>query len=125
MREQDRRARDRRAQFVEEGLKCQNCNSPTLIKSLDKDKLEDLCYINAHRLEALENADTTMINPSKEHRSDLCKKCQTLGKCCFGNGALSVAKPVRSGISNWTCPPITPDYFPTPKKTISSDSDSD
>ncbi len=108
-----------------EGLECQKCHSPTLIKPLDKDKPEDLRYINAHRLEALGNADTTMIDPSKKHRSDLCQKCQKLGRCCSENGVFLAAKPVRSGISNWTCPPITLDYFPTPKKTISSDSDSD
>jgi hypothetical protein len=44
-----------------------------LIKSLDKDKPEDSSYIRAHRLEALANADTSLINPNKEHRSDCVK----------------------------------------------------
>jgi hypothetical protein len=111
--------------FVEEGLRYQNCNSPTLIKSLDENKPEDLDYIRAHRLKRLENADTSMINPSKEHRSDLCQKCQALGRCCFGNGTFSLARTAQSGTSTWSCPNITPDVFPTPKKTISSDSESD
>ncbi len=111
--------------FVAEGLRCKNCNSPTLIKSLDKDKPEDVSYIRAHRLEALENANTSRIDSSKEHRSDLCEKCQAMGKCCSGKGIFIVARPVRSIASKWACPQITPDHFPTPKKTISSDSESD
>ncbi|CAF2965743.1 unnamed protein product [Rotaria sp. Silwood2] len=82
-------------------------------------------YIFAHRLELLENADGNMVDPSKEHRSDLCARCQALGKSCTGKGNFIKVKPARSLADAWAHPDIAKDVFPTPKRTISSDSESD
>jgi hypothetical protein len=104
--------------YVEAGLKCMKCDSATLTKSLDGDKLEDLIYIRAHRLETLNNADKSITDQSREHRSHLCQKCQVMGRCCSGKGTFFMAKLVRSSKSNWTSPKMTPNVFSTPKKTL-------
>ena len=50
---------------------------------LDRDKRQDREYIKAHRLrEHHDVGGDNRINSAKEHREDLCEKCQKLGRPC-------------------------------------------
>ncbi len=65
------------------GLKCKRCSSSILVLPLDRENYQDRQYIKAHTLRELNHDDNeNHINPNKEHREDLCEKCQKLGRPC-------------------------------------------
>jgi DNA-directed RNA polymerase subunit RPC12/RpoP len=69
--------------YVAEGLQCDKCKSSTLVRPLDQRNYQDREFIRAHRLEDLDNIDDeNYIDPTKEHRQDLCEKCLRLGRPC-------------------------------------------
>ncbi len=69
--------------YVAEGLQCEKCKSSKLVRPLDQRNYQDREFIRAHRLEDLENRDNeNYIDPTKEHRQDLCEKCLQLGRPC-------------------------------------------
>ncbi|CAF1167623.1 unnamed protein product [Adineta ricciae] len=69
---------------IEQGMKCRQCSSSRFIRPLDPGKYEDRRYIQAHRLQELSDVedDENHIDPSREHRQDLCEKCRRLGRPC-------------------------------------------
>lgn len=67
-----------------QGRRCRNCSSSTLVRPMDPRNYADRQYIQAHRRESLCDLEDDEINidPSREHRQDLCEKCQRLGRPC-------------------------------------------
>lgn len=60
-----------------QGLRCRKCSSPKLVRPLDRDNYEDRKYIKAYRLREYDAVGSDdHIDPNKEHRQDLCEKCQ-------------------------------------------------
>lgn len=69
--------------YVTEGLQCDKCKSSKLVRPLDQRNYQDREFIRAHRLNSLDDVDNeSHIDPNKEHRQDLCEKCQRFGRSC-------------------------------------------
>jgi DNA-directed RNA polymerase subunit RPC12/RpoP len=69
--------------YIAEGLRCNECSPSRLVRPLDNKNYLDREFIRAHRLELLNNVgDENHIDPNKEHRQDLCQKCEVLGRPC-------------------------------------------
>ncbi|CAF1409082.1 unnamed protein product [Adineta steineri] len=69
--------------YVEEGMECIECSSSILAVPLDQRNRTHRKFIRAHRLEMLDFINNeNYIDPSKEHRQDLCEKCIILGRPC-------------------------------------------
>ena len=70
--------------YISEGMRCRSCRSTTNTLPLDRDRFEDRQFIRARGLRELNDADDeSFIDPSREHREDLCEKCLQLGRSCY------------------------------------------
>jgi DNA-directed RNA polymerase subunit RPC12/RpoP len=88
--------------YVAQGLQCRKCSSSTLVRPLDQRNYLDRKFIRAHRLEDLNNVyDENHIDPSKEHRQDLCEKCLILGRPCRESAGQESADQESVLKSNW------------------------
>ena len=70
--------------YVAEGLKCDKCKSSTSVRPLDLTNYQDRKFIRAYHLQDLDKIenDENYIDLTKDHRKDLCEKCQRLGRPC-------------------------------------------
>jgi DNA-directed RNA polymerase subunit RPC12/RpoP len=69
--------------YQAQGQKCKRCSSSKLVRPLDREKYQDRQFIKAHKLQEFDDVgDENHIDPNKEHRQDLCEKCQKLGRPC-------------------------------------------
>ena len=88
--------------YEPQGLKCTKCSSLKLVRPLDRNNYQDRKYIKAHRLRECDGVDSdNHINPNKEHREDLCEKCQKLGRPCrltVGRNYTSISDPSASRV---------------------------
>lgn len=84
--------------YEPEGKKCRKCSSSVLVRPLDRENYQDRQYIKAHTLqEAGDVGAGNYIDPNKEHRQDLCEKCQKLGRPCRQTAGLNyVTTPIKT-----------------------------
>lgn len=70
--------------YEHQGLMCKKCTSSVLVLPLDRDNHRDRKYIRAHKLRDSDDAgNDNHIDLNKEHRRDLCEKCQKLRRPCW------------------------------------------
>lgn len=69
--------------YASNGQRCKNCSSSVRVYPLDPENSQDRQYIKAHKLRSVTDVnDENYIDPTREHRQDLCEKCQQLGRAC-------------------------------------------